>query len=43
MDMFIFGCGLAVFVVVTAGLSLTVAEFKRIERGDVPKSERFPL
>ncbi|MDA1184803.1 MAG: hypothetical protein O2930_09185 [Acidobacteria bacterium] len=43
MDTLIFGCGLAVFVMVAAGLALTVGEFKRIERGDVPKSARFPL
>lgn len=43
MDILIFGCGVAVFILVTAGLTLTVTEFKRIERGDVPSSERFPL
>lgn len=43
MDTLILGCGLTVFVMVTAGLALTVGEFKRIERGDVPKNESFPL
>ena len=43
MDTTIFALGAFVFLMVAAGLTFTVVEFKRLEKSRTPRSERFPL
>lgn len=39
----IFVFGLLVTIIATAGLVLTVVEFKRIQRNNEPRNPKFPL
>lgn len=43
MDRAIFAAGIGVFVAVVIGMVLTVLEFRRCMRGEVPRDPRFPM
>ncbi len=39
----IFAIGVLVTLIAASGIVLTVLEFKRIQRGEVPRNPKFPL